>query len=64
MAEDRNPTRRRVLTLVGGATALTVLLPSKWTKPIVESIVVPAHAQATRIVTTIRPTIPYVTFNP
>lgn len=44
--QDRNPTRRRVLTIVGGVTALTIALPSKWTKPIVESIVVPAHAQA------------------
>ena len=56
MAEDRNLTRRRVLTLVGGATALTVLLPAKWTKPVVESVVVPAHAQATVIRTTVQQT--------
>jgi len=39
--------RRRLLEIltVGGLTA-TVLVPSKWIKPIVESIIVPAHAQA------------------
>jgi hypothetical protein len=39
--------RRRVLrALVAGAGA-TVLLPEKWGKPIVDRIIVPAHAQAT-----------------
>jgi hypothetical protein len=30
----------------GGVVAATLMLPSKWTKPVVESIIVPAHAQA------------------
>jgi len=40
-------TRRRVLQIltVGGLTA-TILIPSRWIKPVVEAIVVPAHAQA------------------
>jgi hypothetical protein len=52
--KDQNPTRRRVLKIagVGGAGALTLILPSKWTKPIVESIVVPAHAAASDSTTT------------
>ena len=41
------PDRRQVLKIITiGGVATTLLLPSKWTKPIVESIVVPAHAQA------------------
>jgi hypothetical protein len=54
MEQDKNPTRRRVLTIagIGGASAVTVMLPAKWTRPIVESIVVPAHAQASSATTT------------
>src|ERR1700722_7330956 len=39
--------RRRVLEIlaVGGLT-VTIVLPSRWIKPVVESVVVPAHAQA------------------
>jgi hypothetical protein len=44
---ESNTTRRRALEIlaVGGLT-VTILIPSKWIKPIVESIIVPAHAQA------------------
>ncbi len=40
-------TRRRALQIltVGGLTT-TILIPSKWIKPVVEAIVIPAHAQA------------------
>jgi hypothetical protein len=40
-------TRRRVLQIltVGGLTA-TILIPSRWIKPVVEAVVVPAHAAA------------------
>jgi hypothetical protein len=41
--------RRVVLT--GGAIA-AVVLPAKWTKPIIKQIVVPAHAQTTMMNTT------------
>ena len=45
---DKGVSRRRALTILGlgGAVVATVALPSKWTRPLVESIVVPAHAQA------------------
>ena len=44
---DHHPDRRHVLKIITiGGVATTLLLPSRWTKPIVESIVVPAHAQA------------------
>jgi hypothetical protein len=44
---ESNTTRRRALEIlaVGGLT-VTILIPSKWIKPIVGSIIVPAHAQA------------------
>ncbi len=55
--EPGSPSRRRVLKTfaLGGVGALAILLPSKWTRPVVESIVVPAHAAASPT-TTPRPT--------
>lgn len=42
-AEDENKGRRRLVKgiTVGGGT----IIVSKWTKPIVEGVVLPAHAQ-------------------
>ena len=42
-----NPNRRQAVQIIalGGVTA-TLLLPSRWTKPVIETFVVPAHAQA------------------
>src|SRR5450755_4485512 len=41
------PDRRRVLKVVTvGGIATTLALPGKWTKPIVKSVIVPAHAAA------------------
>jgi hypothetical protein len=52
-----NATRRRVLEIltVGGLT-VTILLPSRWIKPVVESVIVPAHAQASPVRTPVRGT--------
>ena len=55
MDEDKkNVSRRRALQILGlgGAVAATIALPGKWTRPIVESIVVPAHAQSSPRATT------------
>jgi hypothetical protein len=38
--------RRPVLKAVGIALAVASLLPKSWTKPVVQSVVVPAHAAA------------------
>lgn len=46
--DPKNTFDRRQLVktvLIGGAIA-TIVLPTKWTKPLIESVVVPAHAQA------------------
>jgi hypothetical protein len=52
---DGNITRRRVLEVltVGGLT-VTIIIPSSWIKPIIESIVIPAHAQASPAKTPLR----------
>ena len=55
MDEDsKNVSRRRALQILGlgGAVAATIALPAKWTRPIVETIVVPAHAAASNKATT------------
>ncbi len=51
---DKDINRRRMLRIMaaGGVGALTIALPSKWTRPIVESIIVPAHAAASPTGTT------------
>ena len=51
--KDLEYTRRDIIkkVLIGGAMA-TVVLPGKWTKPLINSIVVPAHAQASPPATT------------
>ena len=51
-SSQRRKTLKTIL-LTGGATvAVTKALPHKWTKPIVDSVVLPAHAQTTTVVTT------------
>jgi|GEM_PF-5398495 len=49
-ATEPKPGRRRLLKALagaGGVFATGALLPERWTRPMVESIIVPAHAQAT-----------------
>ena len=44
---DNRPDRRRILTIAAmGGIATTFVLPSKWAKPIIQTVVVPAHAAA------------------
>jgi len=51
-AAEPKPGRRRLLKALagaGGVFATGALLPERWTRPVVESIIVPAHAQATGV---------------
>jgi hypothetical protein len=51
-AVEPKPGRRRLLKALagaGGIVATGALLPERWTRPVVESIIVPAHAQATGV---------------
>ncbi|MBI5321079.1 twin-arginine translocation signal domain-containing protein [Bradyrhizobium sp.] len=44
---SRDTTRRDVvkkITIVVGGAVMLIALPSQWTKPVVRSIVAPAHA--------------------
>ena len=45
-------TRRRILKGTGIAGAIAIFLPTSWTKPVLQAVVVPAHAQTTPGVTT------------
>ncbi len=50
----KNVSRRQVMTTVAiGGVATAVMLPSKWTKPIVDSVITPAHAQSSPPPTTV-----------
>jgi hypothetical protein len=54
MAENLD--RRPVLKAIGTGAALAGILPKSWARPIVQSVVVPAHAAASPLATTtIRP---------
>ena len=47
--------RRPLLKAIGatlGAGATVALLPKTWTRPVVEAVVVPAHAAASPVTTT------------
>ncbi|MBN1148557.1 MAG: twin-arginine translocation signal domain-containing protein [Anaerolineales bacterium] len=51
MEESQTPLSRRellkTLAASGGALAAAAFLPAKWTRPVVQAGVLPAHAQAT-----------------
>lgn len=52
MNNDLRPSRRRLLkSLMVGGSILTISrsLPEKWVRPVVESVVLPAHAQTSAI---------------
>ena len=44
--------RRQVLKITLGGVAAALILPHAWTKPIVNSVIVPAHAAASAPATT------------
>ncbi len=67
ISEDTNPdqeqellkTRRKALgkiLVAGGVIAGAHIIPSKWAAPVVNSIIVPAHAQTSGPTTTTAPT--------
>ena len=49
MTEKKTNDRRKVLktTLAGGAVITTSIVPDKWKKPSMDSIMLPAHAATT-----------------
>ena len=64
-SQDKKYDRRHVLKiLVIGGVATAVALPSRWTKPIVQAVVVPAHAAASAPPTTTTTTTTSTTISP
>lgn len=54
--DHKNFDRRQVIrTLVIGGVAAAVIMPTKWTKPLISSITPPAHAAASAPATTVAP---------
>ncbi|MCB1503624.1 MAG: hypothetical protein H6876_01460 [Hyphomicrobiaceae bacterium] len=54
---DKQYDRRKVMkVLVIGGVATAVALPGKWTKPLINAVIVPAHAAASAPPTTVPPT--------
>ena len=47
-----SPSKRetlRKLILAGGVVATADMIPDKWSKPVIESFILPAHAQASPV---------------
>ena len=49
--------RRQLLKVMLGGVAAALILPTQWTKPLVNSVIVPAHAAASAPATTVAPVI-------
>jgi hypothetical protein len=67
VVEETSPPRRKLLKTLagaGGVVAAGALLPEKWSRPVVDRILVPAHAQATGVSGTYSETLGYdIPFN-
>ncbi|MDR3469472.1 MAG: hypothetical protein P4M07_26380 [Xanthobacteraceae bacterium] len=51
--------RRNILRgALGGGALAPLVLPERWTRPVVKTLVVPAHAAASPATTTVAPTTP------
>ena len=51
MSEKSNEGRRRLIKklAIGGGVATTASsMPTKWVKPVLDSVILPAHAQTTK----------------
>ncbi len=49
--ECHDTSRRKLLTVIGVGSVASIAVPSKWSKPIVDSVLLPAHAQTSMCVT-------------
>lgn len=45
--EPTNPARRRLLSALIAGSGSALVLPRQWTKPVIDQVFMPAHAQAT-----------------
>ena len=54
--DSENPTRRKLIkSAVAGGVVVTAaeLMPTNWTKPVIQSVVLPAHAATTMLTYTV-----------
>jgi hypothetical protein len=58
--EDRRKVLQKIL-IGGGIAAGSAMLPDKWTKPVVDAIIAPAHAQTSITTTPTSTTLPPTT---
>ena len=57
--------RRRILQIaLGGGSLSPLVLPERWVKPVVKSVIVPAHAAASPATTTTTTTTPAPSTSP
>ncbi len=47
--ETAPDSRRRLLKLLGLGGAAAVIMPERWSKPVIDSVILPAHAQGTGV---------------
>ena len=63
--DNRHDRRKVMKTLLIGGVATLVVLPGKWTKPLINAVIVPAHAASsappTTTTTTTTTTVPPTT---
>lgn len=50
MSEEKRDSLRKIL-VGGGVIGVSQVLPSKWTNAVIQSVVVPAHAQTSMLLT-------------
>lgn len=64
--DTRPAARRRLLTTLGAGAAASAALPTRWTKPIADSVLLPAHAQTSSVepppTSPVEPPLPCVGF--
>ena len=63
--ESISRSRRKALKTIAAGTAMagTIALTGKWSKPVVDTIILPAHAQATNAIEPTTTPIPTTTGN-
>lgn len=49
---SRDSERRRLLSIIGLTGAAVAAAPSKWSKPVIDAVILPAHAQTSCITDT------------
>ena len=49
--EPQQAGRRKLITAIGIGSVASLAAPTKWTKPVIDAVILPAHAQTSMCVT-------------